>query len=229
MARTVKNRNIRRNEIIDIAQALFLSKGYENTSIQDVLDGAGIAKGTFYHYFSSKLELLDSLIDRLTTATLGSVQPIINDEQLTAPQKLEMFFGAIMQWKTENRRFLMDLMRVIYQDENAIYRQKMTAASLKRVAPMLAAIIEQGVNEGVYTVEYPAETSGIVLAISRSLSESLVELLMDEAYDGDMAAAFERSIRAHECAISRVLQYDDTLHLIDVDSAKLWIDVREST
>ena len=48
---------------------------------------------------------------------------------------MESFFGVIMQWKTENRRFLMDLMRVIYQDENAIYRQKMTSASLNAWRP----------------------------------------------------------------------------------------------
>ena len=228
MARTIKNPDVRRNEIIDVAQGLFLSKGYEQTSVQDILDGAGIAKGTFYHYFSSKLELLDNLINRLTTETLKSVEPIVSDERLTAQQKMEAFFDRIMQWKTENRRFLMELMRVIFQDENAIYRQKMTAASLKRVAPMLAVIIAQGVDEGVYATEYPAEMSGVVLAISRSLSESMSELLLDEMYEGDMAAAFERIIYAHQRAIARVLGFDGPLELIDVDAAKLWIDVRES-
>jgi len=228
MVRTIKDPDVRRNEIIDVAQGLFLSKGYENTSVQDVLDGAGIAKGTFYYYFGSKMELLDSLVERLTTATLLTVEPIVRDEQLTATQKMEAFFGAIMQWKTENRRFLMDLMRVIYRVENAIYRQKMTTASLKRVAPILTAIIAQGVEEGVYATEYPTEISGIVLAVSRSLSESLVEILMDEDYEGDMSAAFERIIHAHHNAIARILSFNGPLELIDIETAKLWIEVRET-
>ena len=155
MARTVKNPDVRRNEIIDVAQGLFLSKGYENTSVQDVLDGAGIAKGTFYHYFSSKLELLDSLVERMSEATLMSVEPIVSDDQLSAVDKLDAYFDTLMQWKTDNRRFLMDVVRVIYHDENAVYRQKMTAASLKKVAPMLTAIIEQGADEGVFTAPVP--------------------------------------------------------------------------
>ena len=228
MARTIKDPEVRRNEIIDVAQELFLTKGYENTSVQDILGGAGIAKGTFYHYFDSKMELLDSFVERLTDATLSSVEPIVDDEQMSAMQKLHAYFDTIMQWKTENRRFLMDLARVIYKDENAIYRQKMMSASLKRVAPMFAAIIEQGVEEGIYTTEYPAEISEIVFTIMRSLSESMVELLLDEDYEGDMAAAIERIIAAHEYAIARVLGFDGPFELIDVDAAKLWIEVRGS-
>ena len=90
------------------------------------------------------------------------------------------------------------------------------------MAPILTAIIEQGIDEGVFSTAYPAETSGIVLAISRSLSETISEMLLDDTYDGDMAAAFERTIYAHEYAIARVLGFDGLLKLIDVETAKLW-------
>ena len=88
MVRTVKPPDVRRNEIVDVVQALFTSKGYDNTSVQDILDGAGIAKGTFYHYFDSKVALLDALVARLTDATLRMVEPIVHDPQMTALEKL---------------------------------------------------------------------------------------------------------------------------------------------
>lgn len=54
---------MRRSEILDVAQRLFYLKGYDQTSVQDIITEIGIAKGTFYHYFNSKLELLDAIID----------------------------------------------------------------------------------------------------------------------------------------------------------------------
>lgn len=228
MARTLKDPEVRRNEIIDVAQGLFISKGYENTSIQDVLDGAGIAKGTFYHYFDSKMALLDSLVARLTEARLSSVEPIVHDSRMSALQKMRAYLDTIMQWKAENRRFLMDMARVIYRDENAIYRQKMTAAALKRIAPIFAAIIEQGIDEGIFSTEYPAETSEIIYNVMRSMSESMMDILLDKEYAGDMAAAFERIICAHEYAVARILSYEGELNLIDIEAAKLFVEVAES-
>ena len=55
MARTVKEPDVRRNEILDVAQQFFYTKGYEQTSVHDIIDQIGIAKGTFYHYFGSKV------------------------------------------------------------------------------------------------------------------------------------------------------------------------------
>lgn len=49
--------NNRRQNVIDTAHKLFIDKGYQATSIQDILDGSGISKGTFYNYFPSKGEL----------------------------------------------------------------------------------------------------------------------------------------------------------------------------
>ncbi len=91
MVRTVKDPDVRRNEIIDVAQALFLSKGYDNTSVQDVLDGAGIAKGTFYHYFGSKMELLDALVDRLTDVASGFCGTDRARPELSAVEKLHAY------------------------------------------------------------------------------------------------------------------------------------------
>ena len=68
----------------------------------------------------------------------------------------------------------------------------------------------------------------IVFTVLRSLSESLAEMLLDETYDRDMAAAFESIIRAHEFAIARILGYHGLLELIDVETAKLWIDLRQA-
>ena len=67
MPRVVKEEDYaaRRNEILDVARKLVYTRGYEQMSIQNILDALKISKGAFYHYFDSKQSLLDGLIERM--------------------------------------------------------------------------------------------------------------------------------------------------------------------
>ena len=76
MARIVKEYDARHAEFLDVAQTLFFSKGYEQTSVQDIINTVGVAKGTFYHYFRSKVEVLDALVQRMFEQTLASLEPL---------------------------------------------------------------------------------------------------------------------------------------------------------
>ena len=62
--RISKEHDVRRNEILDKAESLFEVKGYNKTTVNDILREVNIAKGTFYYYFKSKEEVLDAVIDR---------------------------------------------------------------------------------------------------------------------------------------------------------------------
>ena len=72
--RIVKEHDERKNEIIETAAALFEQKGYEHCSVNDILNAIGIAKGTFYHYFKSKEEVLDAVVGRVTEQMLEQVR-----------------------------------------------------------------------------------------------------------------------------------------------------------
>ena len=78
----------RRSEILDTAKLLVYTKGYEQMTIQDLLDALGISKGAFYYYFSSKQELLEALIEQLMGEALGILEPIIEDAELPATGKI---------------------------------------------------------------------------------------------------------------------------------------------
>ena len=64
--RTVKTAEERKNEILDVAEELFAEKGYDNASTNDIIARIGIARGTLYHHFGSKEEILDAIVDRMT-------------------------------------------------------------------------------------------------------------------------------------------------------------------
>src|SRR4030067_3008163 len=94
----------RRNEILEAAQRFVYSKGYEQLTIQDILDELQISKGAFYHYFDSKHAMLAAMIERMQDEVEQLLVPIVQDTRMPALEKLARFFVTAAQWKTSQRR-----------------------------------------------------------------------------------------------------------------------------
>ena len=102
MIRIVKTHQERKNELLDIAQALFYKNGYENTSIANVIDAVNIAKGTFYHYFKSKSELLDQIIDRIATNITNIIDKVLEQPEENAMVELNNMFRETKDSQNDN-------------------------------------------------------------------------------------------------------------------------------
>jgi AcrR family transcriptional regulator len=100
MPRVIKHPELRRSEILDQAFALFLSRGYDHTSLNDIIAEAGISKGAFYHYFPSKEALLAALADRFARKTLAELEDVLNDRELDPLERLNAFLAKGMRVKT---------------------------------------------------------------------------------------------------------------------------------
>jgi len=75
--RIIKEYEERRKEILETAERLFLTKGYTKTTVNDILKEIGIAKGTFYHYFKSKEEVMDEIIMRIIKEDVAKAKVIV--------------------------------------------------------------------------------------------------------------------------------------------------------
>ncbi|MCG7586295.1 TetR/AcrR family transcriptional regulator, partial [Photobacterium sp. OFAV2-7] len=82
MARVVKAADERRSEFITAAQTLFYSKGYESTSVNDLINAVGVSKGAFYHYFDSKQAVLEALVDDMQLQYQAVVGDLITSPDL---------------------------------------------------------------------------------------------------------------------------------------------------
>src|SRR5256885_10812037 len=105
MARTVNAEvhMVRREAFVDAAERLMQTRGYEQMSVQDILDDLGASRGAFYHYFDSKQALLEAVLDRMVDAGLGSGAPVVDDPTLVAAAKLRKIFSGIGQLKTDRK------------------------------------------------------------------------------------------------------------------------------
>ena len=111
MTRIVKDYTERRDEIIAVAQRLVYTKGYEQMTVQDILDEIQISKGAFYYYFDSKQQLLEVLIEHILLEAQQVIAPIVNDAGLPALEKLRRLLDAVASWKTARKDYLITLIR----------------------------------------------------------------------------------------------------------------------
>lgn len=229
MARSMKEEaySARRNEILDSARRLVYSKGYEQMTIQDILDDLQISKGAFYHYFDSKGAVLNALIERMVAEeVMPLILPIVEAPDLSAIEKLERYFETSFRWKTERMDFMLALLRIWLADENAIVRQKMFSSSVKQVTPPLAEIIRQGVQEGVFTTAYPDQVSHAIMYIVQGLGDMITDLLISSEAHSNLQR-IENTVMAYthvlNDAMERVLGAPEgSLKLIDPASLREW-------
>lgn len=224
MARTVKDNSTRRNQILDVAQQLVYTKGYEQMTIQDLLDTLNISKGAFYHYFDSKPALLEALIERMIDEVKKIIQPIVDDQRLTALEKFERYFDTVSRWKTAQKDFLLAILRVWYNDNNAIVRQKVLTTGTRLIAPVLSSIILQGIQEGVFTNPYPDRIGEVVFTMMMGFSDNLAQDILNWNTETDNFSHLENTLAVVTDALERVLgAQKDSIHLIDKAVLKEWL------
>ena len=182
MTRSVKPEEYaeKRNAILDVAQRYITTKGYEQMTTQDILEALQISRGAFYHYFESKQAVLMALVERIAEQAQQLVLPIVSEREMPAQDKLLRFFAVLDQYKQENLDLVFAFMRVWYADENALFRHKLYQTRLKRLAPWLSQIIQQGVAEGVFTTAYPDQAARMIISLLEDLGYATVELLLVE-------------------------------------------------
>src|SRR5437588_11756155 len=142
MPRTVnvEAHQVRRDAFLDVAQRLIQTKGYEQMSIQDVLDELDTSKGALYHYFDSKQALLDGVVDRFADAAMAAVAPILADPSLPALRKLERVFAGIARFKTGQVELVLAIMEVGNSDGNALVREEARRLTAGRPGPIPPAV-----------------------------------------------------------------------------------------
>ncbi len=223
MPRIIKSSEVRRSEILEAAQRLVFTRGYEDMTVQDILDTLHISKGAFYHYFNSKQALLEALIDRMIDEISQVLAPVVQDPQLRAPDKLHRYFDAGARWKAANKSLMLGFLRIWSADENAIVREKQRTTTIKRIAPMISEIVQQGIREGTFSSSFPDQASEMVLSLMQSLGDAIVAVFLSPASAERQLERITELGAAYTDAMERVLGAPaGSLHLVDSDMLKSW-------
>jgi len=191
--RIVKKLEIRKNEILDAAEKLFTAKGFERATVNDILDELGIAKGTFYHYFTSKEDALDAIVSRRIESGLEKARLIAASCDLGVHEKM---LAVIMAQKPENQ-VQEEFTSVLHEQENALLHQKILVQCVLGLSPILQGIAEEGIENGSFSTLFPKESIEILL------TSALV--LFDDGYFKWEPEEMAVKIPAFLCAMERIL------------------------
>ena len=225
MARTLnpESHALRREEFVDVAQQLIQSKGYEQMSVQDILDALDTSKGAFYHYFESKSLLLEAVVDRMVEASIDSLEPIVDHAQLSALEKFDGVFSGIARWKGERTELLLAVMHVWLADDNAIVREKFRKGVGRRFGPLLARIVEQGRAEGTFKVASSRDAAAVLVSLMLGANEAATELWFARQADAVTFDAVEGRLSAYRDAFERILGVPEgSLQFVDRSVLRQW-------
>lgn len=148
------------HKILDVSYRLFSTKGYENTSIQDVVDELGLSKGAIYYHFKSKEDILERLYDRLYQGQDWYLD-IKRDTTWNGLQKLEQIFRLQLQ---DDEKVSLDAAALSYTCDARMIMETIRT-SVDDTAPLLAALIEEGNQDGSLCVEYPREAAEVMILL----------------------------------------------------------------
>ncbi len=205
MARVIKAYEERKSEMVAAAWSLFSENGYDQTTVNAIIDKLGGSKGTYYHYFTSKEDILNAVVESMTRKGLEAVQPVFDDETLRAIDKLNRFIKAARAWRLANIDAIKEIVRVLYRDENIIIRHKLHRYSVALIVPLLTKLIEQGVEEGVFDNAYPPECAELLLHLGNTIGETNARLFLELESRPDNLEQIKRYIDSYCDMLERVL------------------------
>jgi AcrR family transcriptional regulator len=229
MARTINPEAVaaKRQQILDAAQRLVLTKGYEQMSIQDILDDVRMSSGAFHHYFDSRRALLDAFIERMQHQMEPPLLSVIHDPNLSAIEKLQGFFDTLDRLRTAQKADVVKLLRVWYSDDNAVVRLKVDEAVREQRAPLLTAIVQQGMGEGSFTTAHPAHAGEIILSLLQGMANTHAQLLLAFDQEHDDVRCIEGVVATHAAymdAIERVLGAPPySFARADAEAVRVWL------
>lgn len=220
MPRVIKHPDIRRDELLAIAAERFGDKGYDGTSVDEIIRQAGLSKGAFYHYFPSKEALLEALAGRAAEQALARVTGELEAPGLTALDKLRAFFGRAGEDRGSRSTATFG---AIFRPENlALYHRLHSAVSAVLARP-LAEVVRQGMTESLFSVDDPVTTAEIILALG-SVTHDMVAGCLSASTADERAVALaglERRLVQQGIAIDRILGLPDrTVQLVRPGSAR---------
>ena len=150
--------------ILDVSTRLFMEKGYEYTSVQDIIDHlGGLSKGAIYHHFKSKEDILIAVIERMTSESNRLLAEIRDRSDLNGREKMKTIFRASICRPVQDEIFTV----APNFRNNPKLLLSLLEDTVNEVAPhYIQPIIRQGIADGSIETDYPAQLAELIILVA---------------------------------------------------------------
>ncbi len=165
-------------KILEVSQRLFLTKGYDNTTIQDIVDElGGLTRGAIYHHFKSKEEIMDALTDKMFREN-NPFDTVKKQKDLNGLQKMKMAM-SLNQSDKERVNLSLQAMPIL---KNPRILAGIIEANRQVLSPFWLELLTEGIKDGSIHTNYAKELSELIPLFDLWLTPSIYPATSEEIY-----------------------------------------------
>lgn len=180
----MKKGDERRNKILETAEKLFYRKGYEATSIQDILDDLKMSKGGFYHHFESKLQLLDALCQKQMQENGELMRAAVEENRGDAIAQMNALYERCTLWQEGQEEFTFLVLKTAYLGGSVQLRDSLRQTMLADARPLMKEIIHDGIEQQKFFTRFPDDIGELLLQLFANLNDEIAMLLAKDEKGG---------------------------------------------
>ena len=149
--------------ILDTASALFFQKGYDKTTLQDIIDATKLSKGAIYHHFASKEAIIIAVVDRIGECNTAVLAEVRDKKGLTGAEKLREMFRTAVRLSFQGG--ILNMLPFLI--ENPKFMALQMESILNEAAPCyVLPILREGIADGSIRTDHPEQLAEVLLLMT---------------------------------------------------------------
>jgi len=201
----MKKGELRRGELLAAAERLFYTKGYEKTSVQDILDATSFSKGGFYHHFESKLAVLEAICELRARECGALAEQAAEETEGTAVDRLNAVFHDSAILASGNQGFVSLMIQVAYREDGALMRERMKQRQLECMQQVLENVLAEGVQNKEFFLTEIQGSAQLLMRLYLIFTDEIAFLLAQEDNEERLMDAIVGKLSLYRTAIERVI------------------------
>lgn len=190
---------------MDMAQRLFFEKGYERTSVQDILDALSLSKGGFYHHFPSKEAVLAEICENQTISKFDELKWELYGSRLSPIDKMNLLLRKINLFDRNDTPFVAMMLKICYVDGDVRIREHLRSVTLEQVKRYMEHVLSEGMVSGDFFLRYPGQVGTILAELTADANDDACRILAGEPDNPDRLIDIVERLHASCDAVETLL------------------------
>ncbi|MDO5690843.1 MAG: TetR/AcrR family transcriptional regulator [Tissierellia bacterium] len=195
----------RKEEILNVTEGLIEEMGFEMMSTRDIAERVGISRGTLYHHYASKEEILDVLVERIGERQFAMARQNAADVSVPVLERIVKTVIGLSMDQGGGR----EILKHLNDPGNLLLHHKIQTQMMETLPPIFAQLVEEGIQEGIFSTPYPLECMEIfVLYVNEVVDAPSLEDEPQQKMKKALALIYnlERMLGTEEGVLLSILQ-----------------------